>query len=219
MAKKKSGGTTRWWWVRHAPVTTDGGRVYGQMDIACDCSDTAAFARLAGWLPRDAVLLTSQLQRTHQTAEGIRQAGLALPDARIEPGIAEQHFGEWQGQVRKEIFARLGARHGFWLAPAHTAPKGGESFAALQDRVGTAVARLTEEHKGRDIIAVAHGGTIRAAVGHALGLDPESSLAVVVDNLSLTRLDHIDGGGKGDGWRIATVNRVSRDGDGLPVLA
>lgn len=219
MAKKKHGGTTRWWWVRHAPVTTDGGLVYGQLDIECDCSDAAAFGHLAGWLPTDAVLITSQLRRTHQTADGIRTAGLDLPKGQIEPDLAEQNFGAWQGQVRVEIFKTLGARHGFWLAPAHTAPEGGESFADLQDRVGAAVARLTEQHKGRDIVAVAHGGTIRAAVGHALGLDPEISLSIVVDNLSLTRLDHIDGGGKGDGWRIATVNRISRSGDGLPVLA
>jgi alpha-ribazole phosphatase len=31
-------------------------------------------------------------------------------------------------------------------------------------------------HAGRDVIAVAHGGTIRAALGLALGLDPEASL-------------------------------------------
>ncbi len=218
MAKKK-GGVTRWWWVRHAPVTTDDGKVYGQQDIDCDCSEEVAFARLAAWLPADPVLVTSQLRRTHQTADGIRKAGLALPEAMVEPDFAEQHFGEWQGQPRNEIFAKLGARHGFWLAPAHTAPDGGESFADLAVRTAGAIARLTAEHQGRDIVAVAHGGTIRAAVGHALGLDPERALAVVVDNLSLTRLDHIDGKGQGDGWRIALVNRISRDGEDPPKFA
>ena len=218
MAKKK-GVVTRWWWVRHAPVTTDGGNVYGQQDIDCDCSEEAAFARLAAWLPADPVLVTSQLRRTHQTADGIRKAGLALPEALVEPEFAEQHFGEWQGQPRNQIFAELGARHGFWLAPAHTAPAGGESFADLAARTARAIARLTTEHPGRDIVAVAHGGTIRAAVGHALGLDPERALAVVVDNLSLTRLDHIDGKGHGDGWRIALVNRISRDAEDPPKFA
>ena len=27
---------TRWWWVRHAPVRSDGGNIYGQFDIECD---------------------------------------------------------------------------------------------------------------------------------------------------------------------------------------
>ena len=46
---------TRWWWIRHAPVTADGGRVYGQTDIECDVSDRAPFQALAGKLPREAV--------------------------------------------------------------------------------------------------------------------------------------------------------------------
>ena len=29
---------TRWWHVRHAPVP-DGGRIYGQRDLDCDCSE------------------------------------------------------------------------------------------------------------------------------------------------------------------------------------
>ena len=45
--------TTRFWWVRHAPVDSEG-RIYGQKDMPCDCSDTAVFAGLARQLPRDA---------------------------------------------------------------------------------------------------------------------------------------------------------------------
>jgi len=38
--------STRFWWVRHAPVD-HGGRIYGQKDMPCDCSDTAVFTGLA----------------------------------------------------------------------------------------------------------------------------------------------------------------------------
>jgi len=31
-----SAAVTRWWWIRHAPVR-DGGRIYGQSDLPCDC--------------------------------------------------------------------------------------------------------------------------------------------------------------------------------------
>ena len=54
---------TRWWWVRHAPVTVNNGRCYGQTDVPCDCSNDAAFAGLARRLPKDAVWVTSPLQR------------------------------------------------------------------------------------------------------------------------------------------------------------
>ena len=50
---------TRWWWIQHAPVIVDEGRIYGQSDLPCDCSDARVFASLATLLPRKAVWLTS----------------------------------------------------------------------------------------------------------------------------------------------------------------
>ena len=73
-----------------------------------------------------------------------------------------------------------------------------------------AIHRLVETHPGRDIIAVAHGGTIRAVLALALGLDPEAALAFTIENCSITRIDHIDGAGIGHDWRVVTVNRPPR---------
>lgn len=52
--------TTRWWWIRHAPVVEQVGRLYGQTDLACDTSDTAALKALAAILPKGALWVTSQ---------------------------------------------------------------------------------------------------------------------------------------------------------------
>ena len=60
------------------------------------------------------------------------------------------------------------------------------------------------------VIAVVHGGTIRAALGLALGLEPEACLAFTMENCSVTRIDHVDGPGMGHGWRVVTVNRPPR---------
>jgi broad specificity phosphatase PhoE len=81
-----------------------------------------------------------------------------------------------------------------------------------------AVRRLSAEHAGRDIVAVAHGGTIRAALALALGLEPERALALSVDNCSLTRLERIAGPvssrpPREDGdeaWRVVRVNQPPR---------
>jgi broad specificity phosphatase PhoE len=55
-------------------------------------------------------------------------------------------------------------------------------------------------------VAVTHGGTIRAAIGLALGLTPQAALAFSTDNCSLTRLDHL-ATGDGEGlWRVVAVN-------------
>lgn len=202
---------TRWWWVRHAPVTANDGRIYGQKDLSADCSDDGAFATLAKILPSGAVLATSDLQRTTQTADAIMTAGLDLPDAVVEPAFREQCFGEWQG-MRYEEFASLrdDLAHRHWLSPAFERPPLGESFADVIARVVPAVIRMTARYAGRDVVAVAHGGTIRAAAALALGLDPEAVLALSIDNLSVTRLDHIDDDENGAAWRVVTVNRPSR---------
>lgn len=202
---------TRWWWVRHAPVTANDGRIYGQQDLPADCSDDGAFATLASILPSGAVLATSDLQRTTQTADAIINAGLDLPEAVVEPSFREQCFGEWQG-MRHDEFASLrdDLAHRHWLSPAFERPPLGESFADVISRVVPAVIRMTAAYAGRDVVAVAHGGTIRAAAALALGLDPEAVLALSIDNLSVTRLDHIDDDENGAAWRVVTVNRPSR---------
>lgn len=207
---------THLWWVRHAPVT-HGGRIYGQTDLSCDCSENACFTGLAEQLPCAAVWVTSNLRRTHETAAAIIRAGLPGPQRIPGPGaiamadLAEQNFGEWQGLTYDELHqSRAGDFHRFWHAPAHEAAPGGESFVAVIERVSRAIHQLVEAHAGRDIIAVAHGGTIRAALALALGLDPEAALAISIENCSITRIDHIDGPGRGHGWRVVTVNRPPR---------
>jgi alpha-ribazole phosphatase len=201
---------TRWWWIRHAPVP-DGGRIYGQGDVDCDCGDVEIFRILARELPRDAVWVTSNLVRTKQTADAIlaadqsgRFAGIAT---QAVPDFAEQHLGEWQGQERKAFYAaRKVGTHTLWFAPANERPRGGESFEDLMQRVVPAIERLNAEHRGKDIVAVTHGGTIRAALGFALALPPQAALAFSVENCSVTRIDHLTAGG-GDGlWRVVAVN-------------
>jgi broad specificity phosphatase PhoE len=203
---------TRWWWVRHAPVTADGGRVYGQADPPANVSDEETFRALAAMLPRRAVWVASHLQRTHQTAEAVATQGLAKPELLIENDLAEQCFGDWQGQVRAEIYSKHGLPHNFWLAPARTRPPGGESFVEVIERVTRCIERLSPQHAGRDVVAFAHGGTIRAALAYACGCSPESALSFAIDNLSVTRLDHIDPLGAKAAWRVSAVNVSPRPG-------
>lgn len=203
---------TRWWWIRHAPVTGQGGRIYGNRDVPCDCSDETVFRALAAQLPAAAVWLVTPLSRTRMTAEAIARHHASAPaEFEVEARLAEQDFGAWQGLTYAELeAARSGAWHRFWLAPAEEQPPGGESFSALSARVAAAVEALTRRHAGRDIVCVSHGGPIRAALGHALGVTPERALAFAVDNCALTRLDHFAepaaGERLGGSWRIALVN-------------
>jgi alpha-ribazole phosphatase len=202
---------TRWWFVRHAPVPNPEKRCYGQTDVECDTTNTAAFENLGKRVPREAVWVATQLSRTQRTMRAIHQARGTTPDPlHIEPRLAEQSFGEWHGRT----YAELGAyghgttqMHRFWLTPAHSLPPGGESFIMVMERVQAAVEALSKQHAGRDIVCVAHGGSIRAALALSLGLIPEAALAVSVDTLSLTRIDLIENTTAGHGWRVGLVNQ------------
>lgn len=199
--------TTRWWWVRHAPVRSDGGNIYGQSDIACDTSDRYVFEAVAKVLPRQAVWVASSLMRTHQTAQAIWDTGFPKPVTMAkEAAFAEQHLGKWQGMNRAAFLAsRPPGSH--WFADiAEPAPGGGESFMDLYNRVVGAIDRINAEHAGKDVIAVGHGGTIKAALGLALGGAPEKGLAFDIDNCSVTRLDHIMSPTV-NVWRLPMVNQ------------
>jgi broad specificity phosphatase PhoE len=88
--------------VRHAPVRSDGGNIYGQTDIACDTGDREVFEAVAKILPRSAVWYASNLMRTLQTAEAIWAAGFPRPATMPrEAAFAEQNLGQWQGMNRQ----------------------------------------------------------------------------------------------------------------------
>ena len=198
--------TTRWWWVRHAPVRSDGGNIYGQTDIACDTSDREVFEAVAKILPRNAVWVASSLLRTHQTAEAIWATGFPKPASMArEADFAEQNLGRWQGTNRAAFLAsRPAGSH--WFADINVPAPGGESYMDLYNRVCRRIEHINAEYSGQDVIAVGHGGTIKAAVGFALGGLPEKGLAFDIDNCSVTRLDHFSSEDRVT-WRLPMVNQ------------
>ena len=150
----------------------------------------------------------------HPYAEAIVALhGAWLHGARIvqDPDLAEQHFGEWQGLTYVEIAEKHANNHLFWLGPPEHRPPGGESFVDLRDRTVRSIDRLTEEHRGRDIVATAHGGTIRAALAHAFDLHPEAAVRFEIDNVSVTMIEHFEQADPAHAWRVAFVNYMPRD--------
>jgi alpha-ribazole phosphatase len=196
---------TRFWLVRHAPVTEAARAIlYGTMDVAlCDASlaEAAPVCRgLAARLPHPAAWVVSPLSRTRLTAAAIFAAG--YPEA--EPAMIEQSLGEWQGLAHAELPERLSRpAHAFWPLGGAERPPGGESMADVILRVGGSLERLAEHHAGGDVVVVSHGGAIRAAVAHALGIHAEAALMLSVQNLSLTRLER-----HRHAWRVVSVNEM-----------
>ena len=76
---------TRWWWIRHAPVTSHAGRIYGNMDVDCDCDDEARFRALAAVLPHDAVWIVTPLEKEgHETRLRLERIDF---DASFDDGV------------------------------------------------------------------------------------------------------------------------------------
>ncbi|WP_102109486.1 histidine phosphatase family protein [Oceaniglobus roseus] len=178
-----------WWWVRHGP--THQKAVCGWRDVAADLSDSAALCRLAAALPEDALVVSSDLLRARATADALQGKRQRLPDA---AALREFDFGAWDGLTFDVIAARDPAlSRRYWEEPGDIAPPEGESWNAAAARVSAAVAALSAAHPGRDIVAVAHIGTILTQFAAATGCTPYQALAQRIEPLSLTRLDYAAG--------------------------
>src|SRR5271166_5664120 len=200
---------TRFWLIRHAIVDENArAMLYGVMDVAlCETSlleQAPMYRALADRLPRPASWKTTPLSRTRRTAEAIFAAGYPHAEPEVEPGLIEQSLGEWQGLPHADLPARLALpAHAFWPLGGYEKPPGGESMAEVIMRVGAAMERLADVHSGRDVVIVSHGGAIRGAIAHALGIGPDNALHLSVQNLSLTRLERTP-----EAWRVVCVNEV-----------
>ena len=200
---------TRFWLLRHAIVEENARAVlYGRMDVeVCAISigrQAPAYAALARRLPRDAVWIVTPLSRTRRTAAAIQAAGYPATKADVEPGLTEQDLGAWQGLAHEELPALLREpAHAFWPLGATETPPGGESMDHVVHRVGATMERLAAEHAGRDVVAVSHGGAIRAAIAHATGAGARAALHFSVQNLSLTVLERF-----AQGWRVQCVDET-----------
>jgi alpha-ribazole phosphatase len=183
---------TRLWLIRHAPVDGPSGVIHGP-DAPADVGNTEAFAALKARLPPGARAVCSPARRTQDTALTL---GL---DPVEEAAFREQDFGAWTGRRHDDLTKELGAAYqAFWKSPAGNRPPGGESFVDQIARAREGLARLPTG----EAILVVHSGTIRAVLAIALDLTPDSALRFVIDPLSLTRIDRLDGG-----WRVGAVNQ------------
>jgi alpha-ribazole phosphatase len=200
---------TRFWLLRHAIVEENARAVlYGRMDVEICAlslqSQGAAYKALAERLPQGAVWVVTPLSRTRRTAAAIQQAGYPDTQLLVEPGLTEQDLGEWQGLPHADLPARLREpAHAFWPLGATETPPGGESMEHVVHRVGAALEGLAQAYAGRDVVAVSHGGAIRAAIGHATGAGARAALHFSVPNLSLTVLERFP-----QGWRVLCVDET-----------
>lgn len=177
---------TTWHWVRHGP--THAKTFVGWRDVPADLSDAAQIERLKTHLPKEAIVVSSDLARARSTADALSDPmHRRLPH---DPHLREIHFGIWDGMRFDAIATRdPGLSRTFWEQPGEIAAPGGESWNAASERVETAVRRISARHPGCDIIAVAHFGVILTQLQRALGVSAYETLSHSIDNFSVTRIE------------------------------
>lgn len=178
--------------VRHGPTVATESAGF-PADEALEPAGMAQAATLAAALPSGRRTLCSPALRARQTADA---AGL---NAQTEPRLAECDFGAWAGRRLADISAAEPRATSEWMTDPDACPHGGESLSAFSARVA---AWLDEEvRRPEPLIAVTHGGVIKASVIHALRAEPGAFWRVEVAPLSITELCAHD-----ERWSVVRTN-------------
>jgi broad specificity phosphatase PhoE len=146
-------------------------------------------------------LYTSDILRAAETAAIVGEMTDLQP--RPMPNLREIDVGQWEGLTPEELYRRFPEHMAaFDRDPARTVRLGGESYAQLQERALVALNEIHAAHPGDAVVlAVSHGGTIRALLCHIIGLDLGRFGRLWLDNGSLTELRH-----GAHGWRLVRLN-------------
>ncbi len=164
-------------------------RVTGQLDPALAPEGRAQARALAARLTgvRLSAVFASDLTRSRETARPV--AELQGLEVQALDALRELHFGALQGRFRD---ARDPEAEALWRArkadPLGFRAPGGETFAELGLRVGSAVRRILADHSEGALLIVGHRNTNRAILAALLGWDPETAVTTAVQHDRLYRL-------------------------------
>ena len=164
-------------------------RIQGQLDISLNETGQWQADRAAQALAGEPVhaIYASDLQRAWETAHAIAKAVGQIPQPEI--GLRERGFGIFQGRTFAEIEATWPEEAKRWRQrDPHWAPEGGESLAALTERVTQTTAELAARHAGQQIVLVAHGGVMDALYRAATGQTVQAPRTWHLGNAAINRL-------------------------------
>ena len=130
---------------------------------------------------------TSPLKRAFVTAQEIAGSQGLTPI--ILPELEEIHFGDWEGKSIPQLKAEKPDEFLRWEEdPFFNCPPNAEQWPELVIRLEAAIQTITSGSYER-VIAVTHGGIIRAMLSIMLDLTPSSVWRMEISNCSLTCVD------------------------------
>jgi len=128
-----------------------------------------AFAAAYGSM-KWAAIYTSPMLRTRQTAAALERAtGI---QARVEAGLREIDYGEWEGLRQDEVKQRWPEAFEYWAADvASRGTPGGETAFHVAARAMRVVEEIRTRHREGNVLLVCHKATLRIITCALLGLD------------------------------------------------
>lgn len=194
--------TTRLCLIRHGETAWNTERrLQGHTDIPLNARGEVQALQMARALQNANitfdVLYSSDLKRAADTAQAIVQ--LFGVEVKVESALRERHFGALQGLSISE--APL-LRPDLWRA--HIARdldhelEGGESIQQLAFRVQQVMDRIQQQHTGKTILIVSHGGTLDMMFRIASNQALNTERVVSVPNASFNWITHQHG----NGWSV-----------------
>jgi broad specificity phosphatase PhoE len=147
-----------------------------------------SLARRLAEIPLAAVY-ASDLSRAIETAR-IATAGHGL-DVQLDRGLRELHYGEWEGLKGTTVARKPAWRGQHQLMKSRDpgwCPPGGESVAAVRQRVSHALDRIIRRHRRQTVLVVTHGTAINCMLGEVLRTPIEATFSFEVTNCSLSEI-------------------------------
>ena len=182
--------TTRLLLIRHGETAWNAEhRIQGRLDVPLSTTGVWQSGRLAERLAGEEIdaIVSSDLARAWMTGQPLADArGLSMVP---EPRRRERVFGIFEGKTLDDIaaehpeeFAAWRARDVDWRIP------GGESGVEFIDRVLEAMREIAEEHAGRTVAVVTHGGVLDVVDRNARTLAWDAPREHLMLNASINRL-------------------------------
>jgi probable phosphoglycerate mutase len=138
-------------------------------------------------------VVSSPMRRARQTAEAVA-ARLGL-EVRIDEGLRELDFGDWEGLTFAEVQERHPDDLTAWLGSAKAKPTGSnESFATLSHRIGVTRDKILARYPGKTVLIVSHVSPIKTLVRLALGAPPDSMYRMELSAASLCAVQYYSDG-------------------------
>jgi len=157
-------------------------------------------------------IISSDLVRAVDTAKAL--ASLADLEVLTDPDLRETFAGEWQGLTRSELIERFPDDYAAWAGDSNLRPGGGETRLEVAERVMRGITKALEKvPSGGTLVVASHGGSLRAALGRLLALEPSQWTALgVLANAQwsvLVELDENIPRPEGLRWRLSEYNAGS----------